>query len=297
MVRRSWYNFFMERVTVLSPAKVNLSLHINGVQGGFHMIESLVTTVDLCDKITARRRSDGQIVLHMHGEGSESIPFQDNNAVRAAQLFMHKFSAGGADITVEKRIPIGAGLGGSSADAAGVLNALCALYEKKLASVEDIADAVGSDTRYMLCGGWAVISGRGNCIADVNTSLRPWFVILVPQGSVSAGQCYRVYDSIERGACVSNTALSAAENNDFNGLCAGLYNALYAPAKIILPEVEGALKDALTISPAACMSGSGSAVFALFENRAVAQKAYSAYRGSCRAFLAGTCLPRTLQGE
>ena len=282
---------------VKSYAKLNLSLNVTGTAGGYHMLDSVVASVNIYDTICAKPRGDKLVNVYMHGKGSERIPPERNNAVKAAERFVGRFKTCGADIEIYKDIPIGAGLGGSSADAAGVLNALCALYEKKLCSVEDIADAVGSDTRYMLRGGWAVISGRGNCISDVNTSLRPWFVILVPQGSVSAGQCYRVYDSIERDVCAGNTALSAAENNDFNGLCAGLYNALYAPAKIILPEVEGALKDALTLSPAACMSGSGSAVFALFENRAVARKAYSAYRGSCRAFLAGTCLPRTLQGE
>ena len=258
------------------------------------MIDSLVTTIGIYDEVTAQKRSDGRICVHISGEGCEDIPPEANNAVRAAELFVRTFGTGGADITVRKNIPVGAGLGGSSADAAGALNALAALYGIDDGdAVEDIADAVGSDTRYMLRGGWARLSGRGNIVMPVGCTLSPWFVVLVPQGGVSAGQCYRLYDEMCKGAAYS----ACEEVSDYAGLCKGLYNALYLPAKALFADVGRALKDALTLSPAACMTGSGSAVFAMFESRERALSALKAYGGKFRAFAAGTCLPRTIKGD
>ena len=76
------------------------------------MIDSLVTTIGIYDEVTAQKRSDGRICVHMSGEGCEDIPPEANNAVRAAELFVRTFGTGGADITVRKHIPVGAGLGG-----------------------------------------------------------------------------------------------------------------------------------------------------------------------------------------
>mgnify|MGYP001623753385 FL=1 len=108
---------------VRSWAKLNLSLNISGVSGGYHLLDSVVCSVDICDTVCAKARSDALVNVYMHGLGSENIPPEKNNAVRAGEAFVAAFGTRGADIDIYKDIPLGAGLGGSSADAAGVLNA------------------------------------------------------------------------------------------------------------------------------------------------------------------------------
>ena len=114
----------MFAATVKSYAKVNLALNVTGCAGGYHLLDSVVASVDICDTVRAKPRKDALVNVYMRGMGSEGIPPEGNNAVRAAEAFVRAFGTKGADIQIDKDIPIGAGLGGSSADAAGVLNAL-----------------------------------------------------------------------------------------------------------------------------------------------------------------------------
>ena len=118
----------MNTAKVKAYAKVNLTLDITGEADGFHTLDSLVVTVDLFDQISAKKRKDGKIRVFMHGLGSETIPPEENNAQRAGEAFTARFKTAGADIAIYKNITVGAGMGGSSADAAGVLNALARLY-------------------------------------------------------------------------------------------------------------------------------------------------------------------------
>ena len=111
-------------------AKINLSLNITGTENGYHMLDSVVTTIDVFDTISVRKRKDDKITLTMKGVGANLLlDERQNNAYKAAALFKQTFDTKGMDITVVKRIPLGGGLGGSSADVAGVLNALKQLFK------------------------------------------------------------------------------------------------------------------------------------------------------------------------
>lgn len=285
----------MERVCVQSPAKLNLTLEITGIEGGFHLLDSVVVTIDIFDAVTVRKRTDGRVAISMRGMGSEGIPPEANNAARAASLFVERFSTGGADIFIDKNIPMGAGLGGSSADAAGVLNALSQLYGTGFEGIAEIADMVGSDTRYMLSGGWARMCGRGNVLRPIESAMALNFLIIAPYSGVSTAQCYKKYDELACGASGNSAAAQAAlESGDYFALCKSFYNALYAPARLINPEAERALSEALSLSPdGAAMTGSGSAVFAVFPGEEECRRAKSRYSGNFRAFCAKTHLPRT----
>ena len=96
---------------VRSWAKLNLSLNISGVSGGYHLLDSVVCSVDICDTVCAKARSDALVNVYMHGLGSENIPPEKNNAVRAGEAFVAAFGTRGADIDIYKDIPLGAGLG------------------------------------------------------------------------------------------------------------------------------------------------------------------------------------------
>ena len=156
-------------------AKVNLTLDILGVKDGYHLLDSLVIALDLYDLITVKKRKDGKIRVFSRGEGSESIPEEKNNAYKAAVAFQSEFSCGGAEISVFKNIPVGAGLGGSSADAAGALRAMKKLFgvapspenERKILA---IADGTGSDVRAMYTGGACRMRGRGETVTDIFSS-------------------------------------------------------------------------------------------------------------------------------
>ena len=119
----------MNTVKVKAYAKVNLTLEIVGSEKEFHLLDSLVASVDLFDYIVLKKRKDKLSSITMHGLGSETIPPEKNNALKAAERFSQIFGVNGVDITVYKNIPMGAGLGGSSADIGGVLKGMAKLYE------------------------------------------------------------------------------------------------------------------------------------------------------------------------
>ena len=118
----------MRSVKIKSYAKVNLTLEITGVENGYHTLNSLVASIDLYDLLVIKKRKGALSSITMKGMGSESIPPEKNNALKAAEAFSQTFGTDGADITVYKNIPIGAGLGGSSADVVGVINGMAKLY-------------------------------------------------------------------------------------------------------------------------------------------------------------------------
>ena len=285
----------MNTVKVKSYAKVNLTLDVVGTAGGYHLIDSLIASINLYDLVCVKKRKDNLISVSMHGMDSEGIPPEQNNAFRAGEAFVRRFSTKGADITVYKNIPIGAGLGGSSADAAGVLSGLARLYgaddERALC---EIADSLGSDTRYMLNGGYCRMQGRGEKLTPLPEPERPLNLFLIcPRTPVSAGACYKAFDEGEKIAPSTENCLGAFLKGDAEGLGRGLSNALYPAAARLNEDVETALEEARSFSPlGACMTGSGSGVFALFETAELCDWARSRYRGKFRTYTVKTVVPK-----
>ena len=285
----------MNTVKVKSYAKVNLTLDVVGTAGGYHLIDSLVASINLYDLVCVKKRKDNLISVSMHGMDSEGIPPEQNNAFRAGETFVRRFSTKGADITVYKNIPIGAGLGGSSADAAGVLSGLARLYgaddERALC---EIADSLGSDTRCMLNGGYCRMQGRGEKLTPLPEPERPLNLFLIcPRTPGSAGACYKAFDEGEKIAPSTENCLGAFLKGDAEGLGRGLSNALYPAAARLNEDVETALEEARSFSPlGACMTGSGSGVFALFETAELCDWARSRYRGKFRTYTVKTVVPK-----
>lgn len=270
------------KARVKSYAKLNLTLDICGSADGYHILDSLVCQVDLFDVIIVSKRKDGLVSAEMHGRGSESIPFEENNAVKAAERYVEAFSTRGADIKIYKNIPIGAGLGGSSADIAGVLRGMNELYGAcGEAELKALADELGSDSGYMLTGGYARLGGRGEKTENIDSRLRLDFLLLSPRRGVSAAQCYRAYDNSDfRPERKTQRAFEALVSGDRRALGANLSNALYGPAAELCGDVKTAFSELCEFSPLGVnMTGSGSAVYALFENAEYCSWAMSRYRG------------------
>ena len=287
----------MNTVKLKSYAKVNLTLSITGLENGYHTLDSLVANIDLFDSLVLKKSKGKLSHVTMHGFGSQSIPPEKNNALRAAEAFSEKFGTDGAEITVYKNIPIGAGLGGSSADIVGVLNGMAKLYDvQDETALKELADELGSDTGYMLTGGFARMQGRGEKVTPLDISGKFHFLLLVPDGGVSAGECYRKYDELfpspQKGVISAENCISALRDKNVNEGGRYLMNDLYVPASMLNDDVKTAMEEALAFSPCgAVMTGSGSGVIALFETKELCEWAKSRYRGKSKAYVVSTVIP------
>ena len=285
--------YYLNMVSVKAYAKLNLTLDILGVSGGFHMLDSLVCSVDLYDLIKLRKRKDGKINLEMHGLNTELMPVESNNAYRAAEAFKDRFQTGGADIAVYKNIPLAAGMGGSSADAAGVLRGMSKLYgvgsEREL---KELADSLGSDTGYMLTGGFARLKGRGERVEFLDIKEKLNLLALIPDSGVSTAACYALYDESPSPTATTDSGVEGLKSGDLRALGKALGNALYGPAIRLNESVKMAYGELKEFDPAGVtMTGSGSAVAALFENAEFCAYAKSRYRGKFKAIQLKTVIP------
>lgn len=272
----------MQSAKVLSYAKLNLTLDIVGAENGYHMLDSFVCSVDIHDTIIAKKRSDDFISVYMRGLGSDSIPPEQNNAVKAGEKFVSAFGTKGADITILKDIPMGAGLGGSSADAAGVINALAKLYGvTDKPALKELADSLGSDTGYMLTGGFARMRGRGERVEFFKEKSELYFLLILPKTGVSTPLCYKRFDEAALSyPQKTEDFISAFGDGDIKRMGALIKNDLSFPAADINKDVATALNEAASFSPLGYgVSGSGSGVFAMFENEEFCRWAKSRYKG------------------
>ena len=287
----------MKRVKIKSYAKVNLTLEITGVEKGYHTLDSLVANIDLFDLLVLKKRKGKLSSITMKGMGSECIPPEKNNALKAAEAFSKTFETDGADITVYKNIPIGGGLGGSSADVVGVLNGMAALYgitdREKL---KTLADSLGSDTGYMLNGGYARMTGRGEKVERLDLTNKLHFLLICPNSSVCAGDSYRAFDSLPRTleyrGSQTERCIEFLRQKDVNEGGRYLMNDLFRASYSLNADVGKAYEEAVGFSPlGATMSGSGSSVFAMFETKELCEWAQSRYKGKFRTYVVETVIP------
>lgn len=273
----------MKKIKVKARAKINLTLDVLGVEQNYHTLNMLVSTIDLHDTIIIKKRKDNIINLKMKGLPVDSS-MVDNNAYKSAKLFMQTFGTYGVDIIIDKKIPVAGGLGGSSADIAGVLNGMKKLFEKRK-SVLPLANALGSDSGYLLTGGYALLSGRGEKIKPIDIDKKFYLLILTENTPISAKESYKTFDKQNKTYLpCTKVALKAIEKKDYSLFFKALKNDLYPASLEILPKLKdniSAIKE--TGADAVLMTGSGSAVYGLFESKAKRNKAYkkllSAYKG------------------
>ena len=279
----------MKTVSVNAYAKVNFTLDILGREGGYHLLDSLVSTVSLFDSVTATARTDGKTTVSFTGVGAEGIPPR-NNALRAAEAFSDAFSMAGADITIDRKIPVGAGLGSSSADAAGVLRARAALYGiSDTVRLKAIADSLGSDTGYLLTGGWARMTGRGEQIAPIADMPALSLLLLIPSAGVSTPQCFAAFDRrAETFSPLTEKAIDCLRAEGAKGAHA-FGNALTGAAEELNPEVAVLLSEAAKLSEYGFgMTGSGSACYAVFPSQEECLWARKRYQGTATALCVST---------
>ena len=183
-------------VTVLAPAKLNLSLDVVGtLPNGYHDLDMVMQTIDLYEKITLRRSHD--LTLNLPGS---FVPANDKNtAVKAAlAFFAYTGLLAGVDMTIYKRVPVRAGMAGGSADAAGVLVGLNELYGAKLSMSElcAIGAGIGADVPFALMGGTCRVRGVGDLMKALPPCPDCWFVVAMPSVGVSTPEAFARYDTM-----------------------------------------------------------------------------------------------------
>ena len=265
----------MKKIVINAPAKVNFTLDVLGTEGNYHKIKTLVSTIDLFDKITIKKRKDSRINLVMKGFPVDCEP-SENNAYKAAKAFIDKYKTLGVDIIVDKKIPVGAGLGGSSVDISGVLKGMKKLFEK--GEVLSIANSLGSDSGYLLDGGFAVLTGRGEKVDKKDIKEKLYLLIITEDRKITSKESYNLFDKQERNyrPCTAS-AEKALKEKDFYRFCLILKNDLTSASASKVEEIKAnliALKKAG--ASAQIMTGSGTAVFGVFASKNQRQKAYRA---------------------
>lgn len=263
-----------------APAKINLFLAIKGKRAdGFHNLETRMLKITLADHLHLARQESG-ITVHCP---ESDLPNDEGNLVhRAAKSFLAALGTGGAHIVLEKKVPIAAGLGGGSSDAAAVLRGLNTLYGSPFSSAQLVALArpLGADVPFFVddcAAAWA--TGIGDEIQAEDISLPDWVVLVNPGFPVSTKWVYENFTLTTGG----NPYILGREFVHGNNACAGpgnlpLYNELEAVTIGKYPEL-GRIKDELLADGAhgALMSGSGPTVFGLFANEAQAHKSVARF--------------------
>ena len=260
----------MDRTTERAYAKINLTLGVLYKRSdGYHALDSIMQTIDLHDTVTIERAND--IVVTSTGM---LLPY-DNTLRRAAERY-RALTGRGAHIRVVKRIPAEAGLGGGSADAAAALNGLQKLYgEVDKTTLFEIGASVGADVPFCMRGGTQRAEGIGDVLTPIR-GMKLHLIVAKPSEGVSTRKLFSLL-KLPRTMPDTTAALSALTQGDLNALCPLLFNALEEPAIELVPEI-GRVKAALFSAGAraACMSGSGSAVFGIFDSKEAAESALPA---------------------
>ena len=258
---------------IAAPAKLNLFLHVVGRRpDGYHLLQSVFVPIDWCDTLHVERRDDGRLARHDLGE---ALPADDLCLRAARALQAASGTRFGVDLSIEKRIPTGAGMGGGSSDAASPLLALNRLWglHWRLEQLRPLALALGADVPFFLGPGPALVEGIGERLTPI--AVQPtWFAVVKPPAA------------LETRAMFQSPLLGRGEPADpahiMEGFAEALFqqtgsaesaprqdpakpygrNDLQAAAEAICPEVRSAVTWLQARFGNGRMTGSGSAVFA-----------------------------------
>lgn len=269
---------------VKAPAKINLTLDVlHKRPDGYHEVEMIMTTVDLADRIGLELRNDEDIVIL---SADRFVPNDHRNlAYQAAKVLKDTYGISqGVSISIEKEIPIAAGLAGGSSDAAATLRGLNELWNLNLSldTLAELGAKVGSDVSFCVYGGTALATGRGEKIQELPAPPACWVVLAKPSIGVSTAE---VYGNLNvSGITHPNTQgmIDAIYAGDFAAMCQNIGNVLEDVTLNMHPEVA-IIKEQMKRfgADAVLMSGSGPTVFGLVEHEARVSRIYNGLKGFC----------------
>jgi 4-diphosphocytidyl-2-C-methyl-D-erythritol kinase len=242
------------RLSAEAPAKINRELRVGRIrEDGYHEVFSRMVSIDLADRLSAEE-SDG---LEFSCDVAAVPLGRENLVVRAAELLASRAGiAPRARLHLEKRAPMGGGLGGGSADAAVALILLSRLWNcaaEVLEALPELAARLGSDVPFFLTGGEAEVTGRGEIVQAVEDGPETELVLLVPPFSVPTAAVYRAYAG--RGTLPERLEVARPDHGAFLGP-----NDLTAAVLQVEPRMEAYLASAARVTDDCAVSGSGSTI-------------------------------------
>lgn len=267
------------KVEIEASAKLNLSLNIEGKrEDGYHLISSVFQSVDMKNILTCEEHSDFLFVCD-----DKSLPTDERNtAVRAVMKFCEKAKIKPkVKVTLSKNVPYGAGMGSASSDAAAALKAMSIIYHNLLSEEEiiDTALSVGADVPFAYMGGTSFVEGIGEKITPLKAVESCSFLVVKPFYSVSTGYAYALVDNTEGIRTDNEAMLRAIEEGSLRKIGENMDNAFY---HVLNYSQNEAIKKKMLEQGAlnATLTGSGSAVFGLFEDEQRAAYAAKAIENS-----------------
>ncbi len=260
----------MREIKEKAYAKLNISLDVTGRRSdGFHDMVMVMQTISLCDELSISLNDSGLV----HASSNLSfIPGDERNlAVKAALAYFKAIGkeGQGAEIVMEKTIPVGAGMAGGSSDAAAVLRGLDRLYGNILGreGLTELAAAVGSDVAFCVAGGTALATGRGEKLMDLPPLPQCSFVVCKPEFSISTPELFRKLDQANLRRHPDTVGiLNALGQGQLKEICRRMYNVFEDVDDRRLrtvSEIKSLMLDSGALG--AIMTGTGSAVFGIFQ--------------------------------
>lgn len=247
-----------------APAKLNLFLHITGRRAdGYHLLQTVFQFLDHADRLHFHRRDDGVVTL---APALPGVPAEANLVVRAARLLQAATGCPlGADIRLEKVLPMGGGIGGGSSDAATTLLALDRLWQLHLGEdrLAELGLALGADVPVFVRGRAAFAEGVGEALVPVDLP-EPWFLVLTPEAHISTAEVFRHPQLTRHTPAITLAAFRA------RGPGPGLRNDCETVVRALSPAVAAAL-DWLSLHGHARMTGTGACCFLPCPDRARAE--------------------------
>ncbi len=283
-------------VTLNAPAKINLSVDIISKRpDGYHEVRMVMQTIDLHDILVMSESDD--ITLTMEGEGRmadvvSSLPSDAGNlCIKAAECYKTEAAKSGIpfngmSIKLNKNIPMGAGLGGGSSDAAAVLRGADIISRRLYGKGFDddklarMALGIGADVPYCLTGGTKLAEGLGEKLTKIPDMPDCHILIAKPDESASTAEIYGLYDACEDSFHPDILAQAdAVKRGDLADICKYTANTLTEVTVSKIPVI-GELKQVMVENGALCseMTGSGSAVFGIFDDQQALERAYNALK-------------------
>ncbi|MBA4537450.1 4-(cytidine 5'-diphospho)-2-C-methyl-D-erythritol kinase [Bacillus aquiflavi] len=272
------------RLLMKAPAKINLSLDaLYKRLDGYHEVEMVMTTIDLADRLELSSLDSNEIKVVSH---NRFVPDDERNlAYQAAKLLKDRFSINkGVLISLEKIIPIAAGLAGGSSDAAAVLRGLNKLWGLGLSldKLAELGAEIGSDVSFCVYGGTALAKGRGEKIIQLPPPPTCWVILAKPFVGVSTADVYQRLNLSTIRHPNTNALIQALKSNDYLQVCRHVENVLEDVTFKMHPEVAQIKEQMKRFgADAVLMSGSGPTVFGLVRHDSRMHRIYNGLRGFC----------------
>lgn len=273
----------MDEITRKAYAKINLSLDvIRKRTDGYHDLKMVMQSVGVADIVTCKKTDDNSIKFKTNSGYLSDEDAAGNLCVKAAKLMREKFGCGGVEITLEKHIPIAAGLAGGSTDGAAVLKAVNTLYDLGLSQdeLEKLGVTLGADVPYTLRGGTVLCEGIGDVMTNLPDAPECHLLLAKPDLYVSTGEVYGtlVLDetSVHPDVDGQIEAIKSGDLSIVADKCDNILARVTEKKHPIIVTIEDIMKTMGAKN--AIMSGSGPTVFGIFKNKIDAEYASKAIK-------------------